>query len=239
MEVVVDQYSVDKNSFEIQIEQLHIDNDQLLNQIMSQEVVHIDVNSVDILDVSKSYLNAQLQEKVFAITSLQNELRKLKGKTVVDIVVSRPIATTIAPGMFKLDIKPISRRLKNNRDAHEVYLKQTIENTDTVGRTFTIVGNRCPLTRITSTKVVPLKETTIAPVITPTLELKVYSSKLKAIRSVGSSSKSKIVKSKTSNTKEPNQSWGSTVFDVPSSSLNDYRLSKFFFSIWTLDAPSI
>ncbi|GJS67016.1 putative ribonuclease H-like domain-containing protein [Tanacetum coccineum] len=39
-------------------------------------------------------------------------------------------------------------------------------------RTFTIVGNRCPLTRITSSKVVPLKETTIEPVITPTSELK-------------------------------------------------------------------
>ncbi|GKF71145.1 hypothetical protein Tco_0207259 [Tanacetum coccineum] len=34
--------------------------------------------------------------------------------------------------MFKLDIKPISHRLKNNRDAHEVYLEKTIENTDTL-----------------------------------------------------------------------------------------------------------
>nr|GEY04455.1 hypothetical protein [Tanacetum cinerariifolium] len=41
-------------------------------------------------------------------------------------------ATTIAPGMFKLDIEPLSHRLKNNRDAHEDYLKKTIENTDTI-----------------------------------------------------------------------------------------------------------
>nr|GEV70379.1 hypothetical protein [Tanacetum cinerariifolium] len=41
------------------------------------------------------------------------------------------------------------------------------------GRIFTIVGNMCPLTRFASTKVVPLKETTIKLVITPTLELKV------------------------------------------------------------------
>nr|GEW16323.1 RNA-directed DNA polymerase, eukaryota [Tanacetum cinerariifolium] len=54
MEAAVDQCSVDKNSFEIQIKQLCIDNDQLLNQIKSQEIVHIVVNSVDILDVSKS-----------------------------------------------------------------------------------------------------------------------------------------------------------------------------------------
>ncbi|GKD11399.1 retrovirus-related pol polyprotein from transposon TNT 1-94 [Tanacetum coccineum] len=90
-------------------------------------------------------------------------------------------------------------------------------------RTFIIVGNRFPLTRITSTKVVPLKETTIAPVITPTAKLKVYSRKPKATRSVGSSSKSKIVESKTFNPKEPNQYWGSTVSDVPSSSLIDFR----------------
>ncbi|GKB54269.1 integrase, catalytic region, zinc finger, CCHC-type containing protein [Tanacetum coccineum] len=210
---------------------------------------------------------------------------------------------TIAPGMFKLDIEPISHRLKNNRDAHKVYLEKTIENTDTlrvkpttsargskpsgntkinritqppsryqknkveehpkkvksslnnmnsifepisnahvkhsmrnvkfesicaicnkclfdanhdmcvidyvndvnvhskskpkinkmrkvwkhtgkvfneigyswkpIGRTFTIVGNKCPLTRITSSKEVPLKEITITPVITQSLVLKV------------------------------------------------------------------
>ncbi|GKC05302.1 hypothetical protein Tco_0996912, partial [Tanacetum coccineum] len=50
-----------------------------------------------------SDLNAQLQEKVFAITALKNDLRKLKRKNVVDIVVSKPNAT-IAPGMFKLDM---------------------------------------------------------------------------------------------------------------------------------------
>ncbi|GKD84532.1 retrovirus-related pol polyprotein from transposon TNT 1-94 [Tanacetum coccineum] len=54
-------------------------------------------------------------------------------KNVVDTAVSKPIAT-IAPRMFKLDIEPISHRLKNNRDAHEVYLEKTIENTDTLRR---------------------------------------------------------------------------------------------------------
>ncbi|GJV70372.1 hypothetical protein Tco_1490367 [Tanacetum coccineum] len=57
MEDAVDQCSVDKNVFEIQIKQLRIDNDQLLNQIMSQEIVHIVANSVDILDVKKSCVN--------------------------------------------------------------------------------------------------------------------------------------------------------------------------------------
>nr|GEX93043.1 hypothetical protein [Tanacetum cinerariifolium] len=231
-------------------------------------------------------------------------------------------------GMFKLDIEPISHRLKNNRDAHEVYIEKTIENNDTlhgfveraktqnpcesllesacmftkhvhellvyvsqtrpnspnlvrrikpntsasgskpsgntknnkitrpasrnyknkvedhsrkvksslnktnlvfepISRTFTIVKNRFPSTRLTSTKVVPTKEISTKLVATPTQGILVYSWRPKATRSVGSSSKVKIVESKISNYKEPKQSWGSIVFNVPSSSLNDYRLSRF------------
>ncbi|GJV96750.1 hypothetical protein Tco_1548327 [Tanacetum coccineum] len=233
----VDQCSIDKNVFEIQIKQLRIDNDKLLNQIMSQEIVHIVSNSVDNLHVKKSFVNncnkcleletellkkkdfiekeaydklvksysnlekhcislelaTQLNQEIFQRENsgenvnahifnqlfetnelkaqspekdtvirnlkdrikslsgkdnvknvkkdidkietiniklehrLKNELRKLKGKNVVNIVVSKPNAT-IALGIFKLDIEPISPRLKNNRDVHEellVYVSQT------------------------------------------------------------------------------------------------------------------
>ncbi|GKD30493.1 retrovirus-related pol polyprotein from transposon TNT 1-94, partial [Tanacetum coccineum] len=102
------------------------------------------------------------------------------------------------------------------------------KSTCAICRTFTIVRNKCPLTRITSTKVVPTKETSTKSVATQTQGILVYSRRPKATRSVGSSSKVKIVESKTSNSKEPKQSWGSTVSDVLSSSLNNYRLSKFF-----------
>ncbi|GJU59200.1 retrovirus-related pol polyprotein from transposon TNT 1-94 [Tanacetum coccineum] len=81
--------------------------------------------------VENSDLNAQLQEKVFTIAALKNELKKLKGKNVVDIAISKPSAA-IALGMFKLDIEPISHILKNNRDAHEFYIEKTIENTNTL-----------------------------------------------------------------------------------------------------------
>ncbi|GJW43477.1 hypothetical protein Tco_0072276 [Tanacetum coccineum] len=57
MEADVDQCSVDKNVFEIQIKKLSIDNNKLMNQIMSQEIMHIVVNYVDILDVKKSCVN--------------------------------------------------------------------------------------------------------------------------------------------------------------------------------------
>nr|GEY22426.1 retrovirus-related Pol polyprotein from transposon TNT 1-94 [Tanacetum cinerariifolium] len=51
---------------------------------------------------------------------------------MLDYATTITNATTIAPEMFKLDIEPISHKLKNNRDAHEDYLKKTIENTDTI-----------------------------------------------------------------------------------------------------------
>ncbi|GJZ29499.1 hypothetical protein Tco_0574146 [Tanacetum coccineum] len=77
-------------------------------------------------------LKSQIQDKVFVTTALQNELWRLKGKLVLDDAITITNATTITPGMFKLDIEPLSHRLKNNRDAHKDYLKKTIENTDTI-----------------------------------------------------------------------------------------------------------
>ncbi|GJS52129.1 integrase, catalytic region, zinc finger, CCHC-type containing protein [Tanacetum coccineum] len=58
-----------------------------------------------------------------------------------------------------------------------------------IGKTFTIVRNRFPLTRITSTKVVPTKETSTKSVAAPTQGILVYSRRPKSTRSVGSSSK--------------------------------------------------
>ncbi|GKA31850.1 hypothetical protein Tco_0718217 [Tanacetum coccineum] len=282
MKAAVDQCFVDKNAFEIQIKQLQIDNDQFLNQIMSKEIVHIAVNSVDILDVNmscveecskcleletelmkkkdfiendvydqlvKSYstlekhcislelatqlnqeilqkdnfglkdrikylirkenvenvkkdideletinielehsvakllsenenlrkerahlkliykdqfdsikkiriqskeqndsliaqinansiensdLNAQIQEKIFAITTLKNELRKLKGKNVVDTVVSKPSTVTVAPGMFKINLEPLAPKLLQNKDAYIDYIKHSRDHADTL-----------------------------------------------------------------------------------------------------------
>ncbi|GJV32354.1 retrovirus-related pol polyprotein from transposon TNT 1-94 [Tanacetum coccineum] len=98
------------------------------------------------------------------------------------------------------------------------------------GRTFTIVGNACPLTRITTTTEVPLRKPTaldnetFKPVVTL-----VYSRKPRKSQTNVPVSKSKVLKSVSANKKEPNQSWGSTVSDVPSSFLNECRSSKLFF----------
>ncbi|GJS24760.1 retrovirus-related pol polyprotein from transposon TNT 1-94 [Tanacetum coccineum] len=54
-----------------------------------------------------------------------------------------------------------------------------------IGRLFTLVGNSCPLTRITPTKVVPIKESTSHSVETQKPEHKVYSMKPKQVKSEG------------------------------------------------------
>nr|GEW43050.1 hypothetical protein [Tanacetum cinerariifolium] len=82
--------------------------------------------------MENKYVKGQIQEKVFVTTTLQNELRRLKGKLVLNNATTITNATTIAPGMFKLDVEPLSHRLKKNKDAHEDYLKKTIENTNTI-----------------------------------------------------------------------------------------------------------
>ncbi|GJT30922.1 retrovirus-related pol polyprotein from transposon TNT 1-94 [Tanacetum coccineum] len=86
------------------------------------------------------------------------------------------------------------------------------------GRTFTIVGNSCPLTRITSTNVVSFKQTTSHSAEIQKPEIKVYSRKSKNVKNIGSSKIAKIVESKNANHSKPNQTWGSNETDIPLSS---------------------
>ncbi|GJX42776.1 retrovirus-related pol polyprotein from transposon TNT 1-94 [Tanacetum coccineum] len=97
------------------------------------------------------------------------------------------------------------------------------------GQTFTIVGNACPLTRITTTTEVPLRKPTALENETPKpVVTLVYSRKPRKSKTNVPVSKSKVLKSVSANKKEPSQSWGSIVSDVPSSSLDECRSSKLF-----------
>nr|GEZ78557.1 hypothetical protein [Tanacetum cinerariifolium] len=62
--------------------------------------------------------------KKFIITALKNDLRKFKGKALVDDVVT---SHTIAPETFKVDVEPLAPKLLNNRTAHSDYLRHTRE----------------------------------------------------------------------------------------------------------------
>ncbi|GKC30032.1 hypothetical protein Tco_1037326, partial [Tanacetum coccineum] len=88
------------------------------------------IDKLNLKSAENEDLKAQIQDKVFVITSLKNDLRKLKGKEIVDSATQIPTAITIVPGMFKLDLDPLSPKLLQNRDAHIDYLKHTQEQAD-------------------------------------------------------------------------------------------------------------
>ncbi|GJR98741.1 reverse transcriptase domain-containing protein [Tanacetum coccineum] len=105
---------------------------QLYNSIKpsharAKEHVESLVNQLNQKCVEITNLNAQLQEKVFVITILKNDLRKLKGKDIVDNATHMSNATTIAPRMYNLDPVTLAPKDMNNREAHIYYLKHTME----------------------------------------------------------------------------------------------------------------
>ncbi|GJZ08672.1 hypothetical protein Tco_0542955 [Tanacetum coccineum] len=101
-------------------------------RIRSKEQCDALIAQINAKSVENSDLNAQLQEKVFAITALKEELRKLKGKSVIACRESVNKPKVIAPVVHKVDLEPLSPKLKNNREAHVDYIRITKENADTL-----------------------------------------------------------------------------------------------------------
>ncbi|GKE13184.1 hypothetical protein Tco_1416735 [Tanacetum coccineum] len=94
-------------------------------------------------------------------------------------------------------------------------------------RTFTIIGNACPLTRITTTNEVPSRKPIVLDSESPKPVVKlVYSRKPRKNKNTESVSKTKVLKPMSANKQEPSISWGSTKTNIPSTSLNECRLSK-------------
>ncbi|GJS44519.1 retrovirus-related pol polyprotein from transposon TNT 1-94 [Tanacetum coccineum] len=93
-------------------------------RIRSKEQCDDLINQVNLKSVEISDLNASLQEKVLEITALKDDLRKLKGKALVDNVVTKH---TIDPEMLKIDVEPITPKLLDKRTAHSAYIKHTQE----------------------------------------------------------------------------------------------------------------
>ncbi|GJV65261.1 hypothetical protein Tco_1476089 [Tanacetum coccineum] len=95
-----------------------------LTRIRSKEQCDDLINQVNLKSMEISDLNASLQEKVLEITALKDDLRKLKGKALVDNAVTK---YTIDPEMLKIDVEPITPKLLNKKTAHSAYIKHTQE----------------------------------------------------------------------------------------------------------------
>nr|GEW82516.1 retrovirus-related Pol polyprotein from transposon TNT 1-94 [Tanacetum cinerariifolium] len=68
-------------------------------------------------------------EKVLVITALKDNLRKLKGKSIVDEAI---ISYPIDPKLLKVDVVPLAPKLQNNRTVHSEYIRHTQEETVTL-----------------------------------------------------------------------------------------------------------
>ncbi|GJS11187.1 hypothetical protein Tco_0367983 [Tanacetum coccineum] len=61
------------------------------------------------------------REKVLEFTALKDDLRKPKGKALVDDAVTKH---SIDPEMLKIDVKPITPKLLNKKTAHSAYTQE-------------------------------------------------------------------------------------------------------------------
>ncbi|GJU31411.1 retrovirus-related pol polyprotein from transposon TNT 1-94 [Tanacetum coccineum] len=85
------------------------------SRVHAKEQTESLVNQLNQKSVEINDLIAQLQEKVFVITTLKNDLKKFKGKDIVDNAAQVSNATTIAPEIYKLDLVILAPKVKNNR----------------------------------------------------------------------------------------------------------------------------
>ncbi|GJU56818.1 retrovirus-related pol polyprotein from transposon TNT 1-94 [Tanacetum coccineum] len=91
------------------------------------------IDKLNLKSAKNEDLKAQIRDKVFVITSLKNNLRKLKGKEIVDLAAQTLSAYTIVPGMFKLDLEPLAPRKVNKKNSvvkpiHDVDVKHSLLN---------------------------------------------------------------------------------------------------------------
>ncbi|GJR00150.1 retrovirus-related pol polyprotein from transposon TNT 1-94 [Tanacetum coccineum] len=111
-------------------------------RIRSKEQCDDLINQVNLKSVEISDLNASLQEKVLVITALKDDLRKLKGKALVDNDVTKHPSD---PEMLKIDVEPITPKLLNKQTAHSAYIKHTQEEATVLRDLVEHVKSKYPL----------------------------------------------------------------------------------------------
>ncbi|GJS62652.1 retrovirus-related pol polyprotein from transposon TNT 1-94 [Tanacetum coccineum] len=178
MEQAMEQHRIESKTFEFKMNQVLNENERLLKQVMSKDILNLLVNpSVenDFVNVHecqkclkletelqtdfvkretydklfKSFtilekhcisleVDTQLKQEIFqrensvsnqsekalAITTLKDELRKLKGKALVDNNVSSHPSD---PELHQVNMEPITPKLLNKRTAHSAYIKHSQE----------------------------------------------------------------------------------------------------------------
>nr|GFA55340.1 hypothetical protein [Tanacetum cinerariifolium] len=173
----------------------------------------------DIDEIQTINIELDHKDQGLIIAALKDELRKLKGKALVNNALT---TYTISLEMLKINVEPLALRLLNNRTAHSDCLRITQEQATILREVVeqgklqnsqnnsldSALGNACPLTRITTTTEVPLRKPTVLENDTPKpVVTLVYSRKPRKSKTNVHVSKPKIIKSISANNKEPSKSW--------------------------------
>nr|GEU91355.1 hypothetical protein [Tanacetum cinerariifolium] len=133
-DVAVEQHRVESNRFQNKMKEVLNENERLLEQAISKDIVNIVVTA----NVNNAYeLVNECERCVTLETELQKDFNKnecydklkLKEKAVVDEAVN---LHPIDPELLKINVAPLAPKLQNNRTAHYDYLKHTQEETATL-----------------------------------------------------------------------------------------------------------
>nr|GEY37721.1 integrase, catalytic region, zinc finger, CCHC-type, peptidase aspartic, catalytic [Tanacetum cinerariifolium] len=162
------------------------------SRVLSKEQCDDLINKVNLKSAEVSDLNASLQEKVFVIPALKEQLNKLKGKAVIIEAVS---LNPIDPELLKVDVAPLALKLRKNRTVHTDYIRHTQEEAATLRE---IVKSKKLLNPLNTSldyalpprEPIPIVNSTDKPVVTL-----VYSRKTKAANKKVPGSNSTITKS--------------------------------------------
>nr|GEX29790.1 retrovirus-related Pol polyprotein from transposon TNT 1-94 [Tanacetum cinerariifolium] len=180
MEQAVEEHRLESKTFEVKMNQVLNENERLLEQVINKDIVNIVMNSF----VNNASFNAN--SKVIFVKCkgcMLSDNHDLCVPNVINNVNAHPKSKAVKKNSKRKVWKPTGK----------VFTKTRFTWRPT-GQTLTIVGNECPLTRITTTTVVPsrklitLETDTPKPVITL-----VYSRKPRKSKTTDHVSKSKVV----------------------------------------------
>ncbi|GJY25024.1 integrase, catalytic region, zinc finger, CCHC-type containing protein [Tanacetum coccineum] len=124
MEQTMEQHRLKSKTFEL-IPEKDMSHKEVEREIkcsngkMNKDKIKQDLEEIETINIKLDH-----KEKVLVITALKDDLRRLKGKALVDNEVLKHPSD---PEMLKIDVEYLNPRLLNNRLVHSDYLKHTQE----------------------------------------------------------------------------------------------------------------
>ncbi|GJW54413.1 gag-pol polyprotein [Tanacetum coccineum] len=167
------------------------------------------------LSSREKLIDSQMDDMIRNRNALKQEIELNEVKTVFNQMKVVVEQCSVDKKYFDIQKKELS--LDNDRLLDHIICQDVLNivmhadsvhvNVETYRTDLHYRWKHVPLTRITSTKIEPLKETTSKSVTTPNPEFKIYSKKTKVAKSVDLSSEPSILGSRPSNISEPNKHW--------------------------------